>query len=50
MLLNKDGKQVILNPTKEYSDRFLSQFREIKEPQTYRGHPFFKMEERVNIK
>ena len=51
MLINKQTCQ-IFHPIqgKEYSNGFLKQFHEISEPQTYRGHPFFKLEERVRIK
>ena len=51
MLINKQTGQVF-HPIqgKEYSDGFLKQFHETSEPQTYRGHPFFKFEERVEIK
>ena len=51
MLINKKTGQVFhAQPGKEYSDSFLRQFREVHEPQTYRGHAFFKLEERVRIK
>ena len=51
MLINKQSGQVF-HPIqgKEYSDGFLKQFHETSEPQTHRGHPFFKFEERVKIK
>lgn len=51
MLINKQTGQVF-HPIqgKEYSDGFLKQFHETSEPQTYRNHPFFKLEERVRIK
>ena len=51
MLINKQSGHVF-HPIqgKEYSDEFLKQFHEISEPQTYRGHPYFKLEERVKIK
>ena len=51
MLINKQSGHVF-HPIqgKEYSDGFLKQFHETSEPQTYRGHPYFKLEERVKIK
>ena len=51
MLINiATGKQVILHPTKEYSDHFLRQHREVKAPLSYKGHAFFRLEERVRMK
>ena len=51
MLINiATGKQVILQPNKEYSDHFLRQHREIKAPPSYKGHAFFRLEERVRMK
>ena len=51
MLINKQTGQVF-HPIqgKEYSDGFLKQFHEVLKPQTYRNHPFFKLEERVRMK
>ena len=51
MLINiATGKQVILQPNKEYSDHFLRQHREVKAPLSYKGHAFFRLEKRVRIK
>ena len=51
MLINiATGKQVILQPNKEYSDHFLRQQREVKAPLSYKGHAFFRLEERVRMK
>ena len=51
MLINiATGKQVILQPNKEYSDHFLRQHREVKAPLTHKGHAFFRLEERVRMK
>ena len=51
MLINiATGKQVILHPTKDYSDHFLRQHREVKAPLSHKGHAFFRLEKRVRIK
>ena len=51
MLINiATGKQVILQPNKEYSNHFLRQHREVKAPLSYKGHAFFRLEERVRMK
>jgi hypothetical protein len=52
MLINiATGKQVTLGqPNKEYSDHFLRQHREVKAPLSYKGHAFFRLEERVRMK
>ena len=51
MLINiATGKQVTLHPTKDYSDNFLRQHREVKAPLSYKGHAFFRLEERVRMK
>ena len=51
MLINiATGKQVILQPNKEYSDHFLRQHREVKAPLSHKGHAFFRLEERVRMK
>ena len=51
MLINiATGKQVILQPNKEYSDHFLRQHREVKAPLSYKGHAFFQLAERAIVK
>lgn len=50
MLIHKQTKQVFNPQPKKYSESFLRQYYEIKEPQTHRGHPFFKLEQRVHMK
>ena len=51
MLINiATGKQVTLQPNKEYSDHFLRQHREVKAPLSHKGHAFFRLEERVRMK
>ncbi len=51
MLINKQTGQVF-HPIqgKEYSDHFLRQHREVKAPLSYKGHTFFRLEERVRMK
>jgi hypothetical protein len=51
MLINiATGKQVILQPNKEYSDHFLRQHREVKAPLSHKGHAFFQFPERAIVK
>ena len=51
MLINIQTGQVFhAKPGKEYSESFLRQFREVKAPLSYKGHAFFRLEERVRMK
>ena len=51
MLINKQSGHVF-HPIqgKEYSAGFLRQYREVKAPLSYKGHAFFRLEERVRMK
>ena len=48
MLFDKNGKVVHIAPNKELSDHMKRSVTEKLIPQPYKGHAFFRLEERVH--
>ena len=49
MLYNHQGKQVHIPANKELGDATKRQLREVLEPASHKGHPFFRIEARARV-
>jgi len=50
MFYNKAGQQVLIPATKQLSDHARATLTEKLEPLPHKGHAFFRVEERANMK